>query len=77
MLALFMVLIPRYLLTVLRLLTLILMSQRKIGTSIMRHIPAKTTEVCTVDRILPEPYFEKTPFPAKVKEHFDTSQTYL
>jgi hypothetical protein len=33
------------------------------------HIPAKTTEVCTVDRILPEPYFEKTPFPAKVKEH--------
>jgi hypothetical protein len=33
------------------------------------HIPAKTTEVCTVDRILPEPYFEKTPFPAKVNEH--------
>jgi hypothetical protein len=33
------------------------------------HIPAKTTEVCTVDRILPEPYFEKTPFPTKVKEH--------
>jgi hypothetical protein len=33
------------------------------------RIPAKTTEVCTVDRILPEPYFEKTPFPAKVKEH--------
>jgi hypothetical protein len=33
------------------------------------HIPAKTTEVCTVDHILPEPYFEKTPFPAKVKEH--------
>jgi hypothetical protein len=32
-------------------------------------IPATTTEVCTVDRILPEPYFEKTPFPAKVKEH--------
>jgi hypothetical protein len=31
-------------------------------------IPAKTTEVCTVDRILPEPYFEKTPFPAKVKK---------
>jgi hypothetical protein len=29
-------------------------------------IPAKTTEVCTVDRIFPEPYFEKTPFPAKV-----------
>jgi hypothetical protein len=32
-------------------------------------IPARTTKVCTVDRILPEPYFEKTPFPAKVKEH--------
>jgi hypothetical protein len=32
-------------------------------------IPAKTTEVCTVDRILPELYLEKTPFPAKVKEH--------
>jgi hypothetical protein len=33
------------------------------------HIPATATEVCTIDRILPEPYFEKTPFPAKVKEH--------
>jgi hypothetical protein len=32
-------------------------------------IPAKATEVCTVDSFLPEPYFEKTPFPAKVKEH--------
>jgi hypothetical protein len=32
-------------------------------------IPARTTKVCTIDRILPEPYFEKTPFPAKVKEH--------
>jgi hypothetical protein len=32
-------------------------------------IPARTTEVCTVDCILPEPYFEKTPFPTKVKEH--------
>jgi hypothetical protein len=31
--------------------------------------PARTTEVCTVDRILPDLYFEKTPFPAKVKEH--------
>jgi hypothetical protein len=31
--------------------------------------PARTTEVCTVDRILREPYFEKTSFPAKVKEH--------
>jgi hypothetical protein len=32
-------------------------------------VPARNIEVCTVDRILPEPYFEKTPFPAKVKEH--------
>jgi hypothetical protein len=32
-------------------------------------VPTRITEVCTVDRILPEPYFEKTPFPAKVKEH--------
>jgi hypothetical protein len=31
--------------------------------------PARTTKVCTIDRILPEPYFEKTPFPAKVMEH--------
>jgi hypothetical protein len=33
------------------------------------HIFAKTTKVCTVDHILPEPYFEKTPFSAKVKEY--------
>jgi hypothetical protein len=33
------------------------------------HIPATATEVCTVDSILPEPYFEKTHFPAEVKEH--------
>jgi hypothetical protein len=32
-------------------------------------VPARITEVCTVDHILPEPYFEKTPFPAKVKKH--------
>jgi hypothetical protein len=32
-------------------------------------VPARSTEVCTVDRILPELYCEKTPFPAKVKEH--------
>jgi hypothetical protein len=31
--------------------------------------PARTTEVCTVDHIFPELYLEKTPFPAKVKEH--------
>jgi hypothetical protein len=33
------------------------------------HIFATATEVCTVDHILPEPYFEKTSFPTKVKEH--------
>jgi hypothetical protein len=33
------------------------------------HIPTTATEVCTIDSILPEPYFEKTPFPSKVKEH--------
>jgi hypothetical protein len=32
-------------------------------------VPARTTEVCTIDRILPEPYFEKVPFPTRVKEH--------
>jgi hypothetical protein len=32
-------------------------------------VPARITEVCTVDRILPEPYIEKIPFPIKVKEH--------
>jgi hypothetical protein len=32
-------------------------------------VPARIAEVCTIDRILPKPYFEKTPFPAKVKEH--------
>jgi hypothetical protein len=29
----------------------------------------RNIEVCTVDCILREPYFEKTPFPAMVKEH--------
>jgi hypothetical protein len=33
---------------------------------IVSCIPARTTEVCTIDRILPEPYFEKTPFPALI-----------
>ena len=31
--------------------------------------PLKIVEVCVTDRILPEPYIEKVPFPAKVKEH--------
>jgi hypothetical protein len=32
-------------------------------------VPARNVEVCTIDHILPEPYFEKTPFPTKVNEH--------
>src|SRR3954467_12959902 len=35
---------------------------------IVTHVPA-SIEVCTVDPILPEPYVEKIPFPAKVREH--------
>src|SRR4051812_9908460 len=31
--------------------------------------PLKSVEVCVTDRILPEPYIEKVPFPVKVKEH--------
>jgi hypothetical protein len=31
------------------------------------HIPTAATEVCTVDSIVPKPYFKKTPFLAKVK----------
>ena len=29
----------------------------------------RTIEVNTVDHIIPEPYIEKVPFPAKIKEH--------
>src|SRR3954464_5896091 len=36
---------------------------------IVNHVPIRKTKVCTVDHILPEPYIEKIPFPAKVKEH--------
>jgi hypothetical protein len=32
-------------------------------------IPARNVEVCTIDCILCMPYFDKTPFPTKVKEH--------
>src|SRR4051794_40440224 len=31
--------------------------------------PLKSVEICVTDRILPEPYVEKVPFPAKVKKH--------
>jgi hypothetical protein len=33
-------------------------------------VRARITEVYTVDRIFPQPYFEKMPFPAKVKERY-------
>ena len=36
---------------------------------IVSSVPARGAEVCTIDRVLPEPYIEKVPFPAKVKEH--------
>jgi hypothetical protein len=36
---------------------------------IVNCVPARNIEVCTADHVLPEPYIEKTPFPAKVKEH--------
>jgi hypothetical protein len=32
-------------------------------------VPARNTKICTIGRVLPEPYIEKIPFPAKVKEH--------
>jgi hypothetical protein len=32
-------------------------------------VPARITEVCTIDRILPKPYIEKIHFHVKVKEH--------
>ena len=32
-------------------------------------VPVRSVEVCITDCILPEPYIEKVPFPAKVKEH--------
>src|SRR3954466_7323918 len=36
---------------------------------IVNHVPGRNTEFCTIDHILPEPYVEKIPFPAKVKEY--------
>ena len=36
---------------------------------IVNCVPARNIEVHTVDSIVPEPYIEKMPFPAKVKEH--------
>jgi hypothetical protein len=36
---------------------------------IVNCVPARNIEVCTADRVLPEPYIEKIPFLVKVKEH--------
>ena len=36
---------------------------------VVNHVPARNTEVCTIDHILPEPYVEKIAFPSKVREH--------
>ena len=36
---------------------------------VVSHVPVRSTEVCTTNHIVPEPYVEKIPFPAKVKEH--------
>jgi hypothetical protein len=75
-LVLFMVLILKYLQTVLRPLPLILMFQKREWNKYhvpykdtINCVPARNIEACTVDRILPEPYIEKIPFPVKVKEH--------
>jgi hypothetical protein len=36
---------------------------------IVNYVHARNIEVCTIDHVLLEPYIEKIPFPAKVKEH--------
>src|SRR3954468_13291539 len=36
---------------------------------VVSHGPFRRTEVCTTNHIVPEPYVEKIPFPAKVKEY--------
>jgi hypothetical protein len=75
-LVLFMVLILKYLPTALRPLPLYLDVPKKEWNKYhapykdtVNCVPARITEVCTVDRILPEPYIEKITFPVKVKEH--------
>src|SRR4051794_36423353 len=75
-LVLFMVLIPKFLQIVLRLLPLILMFLKRSGTITMHLINTllivfllENIEVCTASRALPEHYIEKVPFPTKVKEH--------
>ena len=36
---------------------------------VVSHVPVRSTQVCTTNHIVPEPYVEKIPFPAKVKEY--------
>ena len=36
---------------------------------VVRHVPIRSTEVCTTNHIVPEPHVEKMPFVAKVKEY--------
>src|SRR4051812_49100514 len=36
---------------------------------VVSHVLVRSTEVCTTNYIVPEPYVEKIPFPAKVKEY--------
>jgi hypothetical protein len=75
-LVIFMLLILKYLQTVLRPFPLILIFQKKEWNKYhapykdtVNCVPARNIEVCTADRVFPEPYIEKTPFPTKVKEH--------
>src|SRR3954471_11014587 len=36
---------------------------------VVNHVPVRSTQVYTTNHIVPEPYVEKIPFPAKVKEY--------
>src|SRR5215216_633409 len=36
---------------------------------VVNHVPVSSAEFCTTNHIVPEPYVEKIPFPAKVKEY--------
>jgi hypothetical protein len=71
-----MVLILKYLQTVLRPLPVILIFQKKEWNKYhapykdtVNCVPARNIEVYTVDRVFPKLYIEKIPFPAKLKEH--------
>jgi hypothetical protein len=75
-LVLFMVLILKYLQTILRPLPLILIFPKKEWNKYhapykdtVNCVPTRNIEVCTIDCVFREPYIEKIPFPTKVKEH--------